>query len=136
MLAALTVCSALEGCSQGSDGLSRETQAIGRILRDQYACMKYWLCAFVCLLYCLALPSCSAGSSTVLFSSSSQSCESGPFRWGCTVFSLIFCGPEWFCPLSSKVFEVVQSKTCIGNQWRKKGDRSVGKNRVGLGRGV
>ena len=120
MLAALTVCSALEGCSQGGDGLCTGMQAIGRILRDQCACMKYQLCAFLCVACCLALPSCSAGSSALLFASSSQSCESGPFSWGHTVVFLISYGPQWFCHLSSKVFEVVQSNTCIWTQWREK----------------
>jgi len=80
MLAALTVCSALERCSQGCDELCTGIWAIGRILRDQYACMKYWLCAFLYVLYCLALPRYSASSSTLLFASSSQRCESGPFN--------------------------------------------------------
>lgn len=123
-------------CSQDSDGLCTGMQAIDRILRDQYTCMKYWLGAFLCVPYCLALSSCSAGSSTLLFASSSQSSESGPFSWGHTVVFFISYGPQWFCPLSHTVFEVVQSNTCIWNQWRKKGDKSVGKNRVGLGKGI
>lgn len=93
----------------------------------------------VCLSLCHAVWPCRAvhGSSTaLLFASSSPSCEGGPFSWGHTVVFLVSCVPSGFCPLFSEVFEVVQSNACKWDQWRKKGDGSVGRNRAGSGGGV